>query len=425
MKKFLTWLSVIVVVVAGSYLILGGAAAARARTAADALKRAGCPTTIEEIESQFRTGSESTARVFEKAAAMLTKEDVATITRLDTLGWEKDPAGVTFLGDKRPVSELVAQASVMPPADFGMNPRDGYAAKIVPILQQLAAFKTLLRLQARELAAAGRPDSALGALATATRLSRLFAEPMFIYHLVAMLGTDSLAAAAARIAPAAGVPAIERLAAEFEKMDFKSEETRAVTAENVITCISARSGHVMDATVPLELAVATVKVLQPARSYVEARVREVVKEQLEYLPRPWYEGRKALAAIDSSNRRSDPLGRLAGIYVPNVSVFYARSERATVLRDLAVLGLAAIVEKKRTGRLPATLADFAPDAPVDRYSGEPYIYRVLPDGFVVYSVGPDEKDDGGTAPDDLVFRVGSRPGQPAPSGSRTFTKARG
>jgi hypothetical protein len=61
--------------------------------------------------------------------------------------------------------------------------------------------------------------------------------------------------------------------------------------------------------------------------------------------------------------------------------------------------------KKQTGKLPATLADIASDAPVDRFSGKPYVYKVLPDGFVVYSVGPDGKDDNGSMPDDLAFRV--------------------
>jgi hypothetical protein len=406
MRKFWTWLAVVVVVVAGTYLVLGSLAGARARAAADALKRAGYPTTVEDIEPQFRAGSESAAKVFEKAAAMLTDDDIATLKRLDTLGWQNDPAGaVAFLNDKSAVSELVAQASVMPPADFGSNPREGYAARITTILQQFAAFRTLLRLQARELTARGKPDSALGALATATRLSHAFAEPMFIYHLVAMLGTDSLTAYAARIAPASGVPAIERLLAEFERLDFKTGEARALAAENVITSISAKAGHVMDARLSLELAVSAVKVLQPARYYVEARVREVVLAQLEQLPKPWYEGRKALAEIDSSTHRRDPLGKLAGIYTPNVSLFYARSERATAWRDIAVLGLKALVMKKQTGKLPATLAGIASDAPVDRFSGKPYVYKVLPDGFVVYSVGPDGKGDNGSMPDDLAFRV--------------------
>ena len=40
-----------------------------------------------------------------------------------------------------------------------------------------------------------------------------------------------------------------------------------------------------------------------------------------------------------------------------------------------------------------------------RFSGKPYVYRTLPERFMVYSVGTDGKDDNGTSPTDLVVRV--------------------
>jgi hypothetical protein len=46
-----------------------------------------------------------------------------------------------------------------------------------------------------------------------------------------------------------------------------------------------------------------------------------------------------------------------------------------------------------------------PAAPADRFSGEPLRYRVLADGFVVYSVGPDGADDLGDTQKDVAFRV--------------------
>jgi len=112
----------------------------------------------------------------------------------------------------------------MPPADFGVNIRDGWAAKITTILPEYAGFRHLLRLQARELAQSGRPDSALRALEASAALAHAFAEPMFIYHLVSMLGMDSVFTTAAQVAPEAGVPAIERLIARFQGLNFKADE---------------------------------------------------------------------------------------------------------------------------------------------------------------------------------------------------------
>jgi hypothetical protein len=56
--------------------------------------------------------------------------------------------------------------------------------------------------------------------------------------------------------------------------------------------------------------------------------------------------------------------------------------------------------RRANGRWPATLADLVPAQlaaiPLDPYDGQPLRYRRLPDGVVVYSVGPDGNDDGGT-----------------------------
>ena len=51
------------------------------------------------------------------------------------------------------------------------------------------------------------------------------------------------------------------------------------------------------------------------------------------------------------------------------------------------------------GREPASLAELVPAllpaVPVDPYSGKPLVYRLDPKGFVLYSVGPNGRDDGG------------------------------
>lgn len=52
-----------------------------------------------------------------------------------------------------------------------------------------------------------------------------------------------------------------------------------------------------------------------------------------------------------------------------------------------------------TGQLPESLGALVPnyldDLPIDPYTEQPLIYRTLDPGYVVYSVGPNETDDGG------------------------------
>lgn len=57
----------------------------------------------------------------------------------------------------------------------------------------------------------------------------------------------------------------------------------------------------------------------------------------------------------------------------------------------------------RHGRWPESLQALVPEfldkVPTDPYDGQPLRYRRLPDGAIVYSVGPNRKDEGGTRTD--------------------------
>lgn len=78
----------------------------------------------------------------------------------------------------------------------------------------------------------------------------------------------------------------------------------------------------------------------------------------------------------------------------------ARGEaRWRVTTDAAMLAVALVRYRAARGTLPATLADLTPtylkEKPLDLLTGQDMRYVRQPDGFVVYSVGPDGKDDGG------------------------------
>lgn len=67
------------------------------------------------------------------------------------------------------------------------------------------------------------------------------------------------------------------------------------------------------------------------------------------------------------------------------------------------------------GNIPSTLGElvpeFLPAAPVDPFDGQPLRFKHLTNGYVVYSIGPDLRDDGGaegdpkkqTSPKDITF----------------------
>jgi hypothetical protein len=62
-------------------------------------------------------------------------------------------------------------------------------------------------------------------------------------------------------------------------------------------------------------------------------------------------------------------------------------------------GLACRLYKSRTGRYPERLETLVPgilsEVPIDPFTGKPFVYRREGEGFIVYSLGSNEKDDGG------------------------------
>jgi hypothetical protein len=67
----------------------------------------------------------------------------------------------------------------------------------------------------------------------------------------------------------------------------------------------------------------------------------------------------------------------------------------------AMVGLAAERYRIKHGEWPAALADLCKEGllsavPVDPFDGRPLRYKALPDGVLIYSVGTDGEDNGGT-----------------------------
>ena len=69
--------------------------------------------------------------------------------------------------------------------------------------------------------------------------------------------------------------------------------------------------------------------------------------------------------------------------------------------------------RRATNRWPKALTDLVPaylaKVPIDPFDGAPLRYRRLGDGLVIYSVGPDGKDNGGNLdkpddPQELIIR---------------------
>jgi len=62
-------------------------------------------------------------------------------------------------------------------------------------------------------------------------------------------------------------------------------------------------------------------------------------------------------------------------------------------------GLACKIYKNRTGHYPenleALVPDILPEVPIDPFTGKPIVYKMQNGELLIYSLGSNQKDDGG------------------------------
>lgn len=131
-------------------------------------------------------------------------------------------------------------------------------------------------------------------------------------------------------------------------------------------------------------------ILIASEPYVKGRLAKEVEYLFDFPGKRW------------SVLADDPMGRvLGGLLLP---AFDSALQRATLIRAKlcgAQLFLAVCQHQRDRGRLPATLDELVPDyvpaLPADpfRTDGGPFRWRSAEGVWCVYSVGPDQQDDGG------------------------------
>ena len=115
---------------------------------------------------------------------------------------------------------------------------------------------------------------------------------------------------------------------------------------------------------------------------------------------PYFEQRERLATDPEFSEAVPWYFELTGFLASGAfgTVFIKNGQlEATMLADRT--GLACRLFKSRTGRYPESLEELVPgilkEIPIDPFTGKPLVYRREGEGFIVYSLGSNEKDDGG------------------------------
>jgi len=231
---------------------------------------------------------------------------------------------------------------------------------------------------------------------------------------------------------------IERLISLDEVVHIKTNGLNQVTTgDNSTSPVEIAS---IDWNIVLEKVNATFDDMVAAMQQSEAEKRAAALKDFElelnaeqdqaHRPGTW------AAALFSRTARSDLTGKIVvGMLLPAMQAANQAEERTRATFAMTQLAAALAEYRAVHGKYPAKLDDITPDilaeVPTDVYHSKPYIYRRIDDGYLLYTVGGNGKDDGGSNERTRVFEgqevdemdipATEAEGPPIPSGADDFS----
>jgi hypothetical protein len=139
-------------------------------------------------------------------------------------------------------------------------------------------------------------------------------------------------------------------------------------------------------------------------------IRPLLKSEVIWVQRH-YEKLKGIARLDYYKVREDLkllaqqidpppwYYRVIGGLLPNVHPAVMKEATVEAIMLATKAGLACKVYRQKNGRYPETLAALVPELldsePIDPFTGKPLVYKIENGELVIYSLGSNQKDDGG------------------------------
>jgi hypothetical protein len=368
----------------------------------------GEPVSTTEYLRQYERAEGNAARYYTAAAALVFSLDIQRspgIASTLAAGGEEAARGVAaireWLDRHRDAEALLARATDM---EFlgGETPLRNH-------FDTPARLNLLADLRRRERMEAGDGDGAAQAMVRQLRVARLATGERGASLLLAPAAWT--AAAPTRELPrllalgpsAASLQSLAAALAEQDQDDLVAREaatSRASLIQNVWS--PDRGWYVTSRHAPPLL-------VRPVHASSARRDIAVLSEVLEQARQPWPQ-RIRIEAPDRMPARTAGGWRSLGDAL-RYSLRSTAHQLAVSLAEFRVARTAIALElhRRETGALPGRLDALVPahfhTLPVDPFSGAPLVYRVTDDGFIVYSLGSNQQDDGGN-----LERPARRPG---------------
>jgi hypothetical protein len=429
----------LVVLVLAAYLGLRLTYGGRSRSALARLKASGAPTTWEQVIPPPVPDDQNAALLYEKAiAAMLPPsqalDEYAGSNPAERRKTQSQVASILALDSS--TLHLLAEAAKRPKCRFNRNWNDPINMSFVEMFR----LKSLTRLVSAQAVLQADRGDVPGALQTwlinAAMVKHLESDPMLLSQVTAVAVTAISAASLPQILEDSrpSPEACRRVAQALAGLDLRRAFVRSLEAERVLNLrwmheAGQNLGYLpgaspvpgLKASARTGLAAAAYQFLAPLD---DAAMLRLWDKQIALARKPY---RQTIKQFDALERDIPPYALLTRTFVGSTfgRAVGARDRGIAYVGMMRVeLGLAAY--RSQFGAYPRSLNDLRKalrwDVPADPFSGKDFVYHRKGAGFVLYSIGPDLRDDGGVRlggtsgggiGGDIPYRIERQPPPPA------------
>ena len=310
--------------------------------------------------------------------------------------------------------EAVAEGqrlTAMPAGGTRLEVKVSPIATLIPHVLHTRTAATLLDLQARILSADGRPDEALQHSLTILNAGRSIGdEPFLISQLVrfsaAIRGAESTMRTLALGEPTAR---LAELQSEFQAeaglplllVGIRGERAlQDRLLENLVNGTLDDAGRGATGSPPD--AALTEWLVRPIWIGTRAKSLRVMSRAVKWAEQPYPRRRETLADLDRAFAAvgdADPGSKMISLLLPACGKISDADARRQAALLTAATGLACERYRRTHDRWPDSLSEIPtsilPAVPTDPCTGGSLLFRRLPDGVIIYSVGTNLADDGG------------------------------
>ena len=446
-RRWFLWLAALVVVVflAGfAGFVLVTIPRLRLQSELSRLKASGAPLTMREVAPPPIPDDKNAAILYQQAFAFLPKGDDFELLAEFLSDDEERSAQVPIRDIERIIAkstfalDLLEKAAARPACRFPVDWESGYEA-LLPHLSGVRYSARLLAAKAVLDAMDGRTSEAFDDVTLILRMTNhVSAEPSLISQLVRLVCQFMAVDALNRIVEISrpDTPHAYHMYKALRRVDNMAPFTHAIEGErcagllafdwiesNPLFGLGPLPGTPNHPRLENWSARARFLVSLPSFREDEILFLRLSEESVALSRQPYRRIKDRAAAVEDASKRF-------GRYVifremssgPALGAAQAR-DRAIALIGLAQHSMALEAHRNATGHYPTSLVELRKKVdwplPKDPFSGKDFIYNKAGKGYLIYSIGPNMKDEGGKdrrsvrgplakgrePPDDIPWRI--------------------